>query len=66
MKATLRKTEPAVGGYRDLKRVRHRNVVGKLINFRGLVYPAPGTDAFCHDHSSILILAVLMILEVSA
>jgi len=38
MKATLRKPEPAVGGYRDLKRVRHRNVVGKLINFRGLVY----------------------------
>lgn len=38
MKRTPKKPEPVGGGYRDLKRVRHRNVVGKLINFRGLVY----------------------------
>lgn len=38
MKETRKKIASASDGYRDLKRVRHRNVVGKLINFRGLVY----------------------------
>ncbi|MBM5810980.1 MAG: hypothetical protein FJ191_03285 [Gammaproteobacteria bacterium] len=38
MKSSKKKSDLANDDDRDLKRVRHRNVVGKLINFRGLVY----------------------------